>query len=545
MALSLLSVSLLAGCVVGPDYERPQLTLPAHWGSTKQQKPARQAQLSQWWLQLRDPLLNTLVAEAVEGNLDVALAKANIREARASYRQQKGTLFPSVEGSASATRTRSTSLSGSTDPSVYTQHQAGFDASWELDLFGGNRRGLEAARYHEEAAEEDLRDTLVTLVGDVASYYVQAREYQALESLARRSAASQSETAKLTREQFKAGEATGVDDAKAHAQAMSTEADVPTYRISYSQAVHRLSILLGQPPAALERRLKKNGAVPLPKKPVSTGIPADILLNRPDVRRAESQLAQYTAKIGQAEANRYPSISLTGNIATSALSASDLAKKSTIGWAFGPTLVVPIFQGGQLKAAVDIAKAQRDQYYVSYQAVVLNAMEDVENAIVSLSQTRTRYAKLTSSTASYRRAAELSRTLNEAGAVDFLDVLDAERSLYSAEEALIQSRADIAIYFIALNKALGGGWNGGIDASKPAVVDVKTGPHLAPSHQDRDRRRSRPLVVLVNYGNQVLARNLQGSTFGSDAIPMIKQRRSVWLAGNRAFHCHTSGASPA
>ena len=476
-ALSLLSVSLLAGCVVGPDYERPQLTLPTHWGNTK--KSPRPPQLSQWWLQLRDPLLDTLVAEAVEGNLDVALAKAKIREARAAYRQQKGTLFPSADGSASATRTRSTSSEGGSGASVYSQYQGGFDASWELDLFGGNRRGLEAARYREDAAEEDLRDTLVTLVGDVASYYIQAREYQALAALSRRSAASQGETAKLTRKQYEVGEATGVDDAKAHAQAMSTEADVPTYRISYSQTVHRLSILLGQPPAVLEERLKKGGAIPLPKTPVSTGIPADILHNRPDVRLADRQLAQYTAKIGQAEANRYPSISLTGDISTSALSVSDLGKASTIGWAVGPTLVVPIFQGGQLKAAVDVAKAQRDQYCVAYRAAVLSAMEDVENAIVSLSQTRTRYAKLTSSTASYRRAAELLHTLNEAGAVDFLDVLDAERSLYSAEEALIRSRADIAIYFIALNKALGGGWDGGIDVSKPAIVDADTGPHLA------------------------------------------------------------------
>ncbi|CCE95776.1 putative NodT, RND efflux system, outer membrane lipoprotein [Sinorhizobium fredii HH103] len=479
LALSLLSISLLAGCVVGPDYEQPRLALPTRWGSKEEQKPAKPPELSQWWLQLRDPLLNSLVAEAVEGNLDVALAKAKIREARATYREQQGTLFPSVDGSVSATRTRSTSSVAGSQPSVYSQYQGGFDASWELDLFGGNRRGLEAARYGAEAAEEELRDTLVTLVGDVASYYIQAREYQSLLALARRSAASQRETAKLTQEQFTAGEATGVDDAKADAQATSTEADIPTYQISYAQTIHRLSILLGQPPAALEGRLKKGGAVPLPKAPVSTGIPAELLVNRPDVRLAERQLAQSTAKIGQAEANRYPSISLTGNIATSALSTSDLGKKSTIGWSFGPTLTVPIFEGGRLKAAVDVAKAQRDQYYVAYQAAVLSAMEDVENAIVSLSQTRTRYAKLSSSAASYRRAAELSRTLNAAGAVDFLDVLDAERSLYTAEEALIRSRADIAIYFIALNKALGGGWDGGIDVSKPAVVDVNTEPHLA------------------------------------------------------------------
>ena len=479
--LGFLGLLLIAGCVVGPDYERPQLAVPVQWGSGKPQKPAKQPDLSRWWRQLDDQLLDSLIAEAVGGNLDVAVAKAKIREARATYRQQQGALLPAVEGAASATRTRSGASVVGSEPSVYSQYQAGFDASWELDLFGGNRRALEAARHGAEAAEEDLRDTLVTLVGDVASYYVQAREYQALLALARRSSESQVQTARLTREQFRAGEATGVDDAKANAQALSTAADIPTYQISYAQAVHRLSVLLGQPPTTLEARLNGGGPVPLPKEPVATGIPADVLLNRPDVRSAERNLAQSTAKIGQAEANRYPSISLTGSIASSALSPSDLGKKSTLGWSIGPTLVVPIFQGGQLRAAVDVARAQRDQSYVAYQAAVLKAMEEVENAIVSLSQTRTRYAKLGSATASYRRATDLSRTLNEAGAADFFDVLDAERSLYAAEEAMIRSRADIAAYFIVLNKALGGGWDGGIDASKPAVVDVDARPRLAHS----------------------------------------------------------------
>ncbi|GLU29898.1 efflux transporter outer membrane subunit [Brucella sp. NBRC 12950] len=491
VALALSSVLLVAGCVVGPDYEQPRLTLPTHWGSKEEQKLAKPPQLSQWWLQLHDPLLNKLVAEAVDSNLDIALAKAKIREARAAYQQQTGVLLPSLDSSTSVTRTRSTASAGSSDPSVYTQYQGGFDASWELDLFGGNRRGLEAAKYREQAAEEQLRDTLVTLIGDVASNYAQAREYQALLVLARRSAASQGETAQLTRKQLEAGAATSVDDAKAHAQAMSTEADIPTYQISYAQNVHRLSILLGQPPAALEERLKTAGAIPLPNISVSTGIPANVLVNRPDVRLAERQLAQYTAKIGQAEANRYPSISLTGNIATSALNMSDLGKKSTIGWSFGPTLTVPIFQGGQLRAAVEVANAQRDQYYVSYQAAVLKAMEDVENSIVLLSQTRMRYAKLTSSTASYRKAAKLSRTLNEAGEVDFFDVLDADRSLYTAERALIQSRADIAIYFIALNKALGGGWDGAVDSSNPEVFDTKAGPRLATTSSASVHAKSR------------------------------------------------------
>jgi multidrug efflux system outer membrane protein len=468
----------LTGCVVGPDYNKPTLAMPSHWGTKTPTQPAKPPELSRWWKQLKDPTLDALIEEAVAGNLDVASAKAKIREARANYREQKDALLPTVEGTASAARTRTAASDTSSEATIYSQYQAGFDASWELDLFGGNKRAAEAAKYGVDAAEEELRDTMLTLIGDVASYYVQAREYQALRDLARRTAVSQRKTAALTQAEFKAGSATGVDAAKADALASSTEADIPTYEIFYAAALHRLSVLLGKPPAALEERLKAGGAIPRPRTVVSTGIPADILNSRPDVRLAERQLAQYTAKIGQAEANRYPSISLTGDIASSAISLGDLGKKSTIGWSFGPSLTVPIFQGGQLKAAVDVAKAQRDQYYVAYQSAVLSAMEDVENAVVSLTQERLKHRKLTSSAISYRRATDLSRTLNQAGVTDFLDVLDAERSLYSAEEALIESQASIATDYVSLNKALGGGWDGEVSTSEPAVVDTNTGPHL-------------------------------------------------------------------
>jgi NodT family efflux transporter outer membrane factor (OMF) lipoprotein len=479
IAIAALFAGTLTSCVVGPDYHAPDLAMPAHWGSKAGTKPSPAPQLSQWWKQLKDPTLDALIEEAIASNLDVATAKAKIREARATYREQKGALLPTVSGTASGTRTLTSAASGGTTDATYsTLYDGGFDASWELDIFGGNRRAAEAAKYGVDVADEQLRDTMLTLIGDVASYYVQAREYQALRDLAKRTAVSQRQSAALTHQEYLAGSATGVDTSKADALASSTEADIPAYEISYAQAVHRLGVLLGKPPAALEDRLKTSSPIPSPKMNVSIGIPATILTSRPDVRLAERQLAQYTAKIGQAEANRYPSISLTGDISSSAASIGDLAKKSSIGWTFGPTLTVPIFQGGQLKAAVDVAKAERDQYFIAYQSAVLSAMEDVENAVVSLTQERLKYGKLISSSSSYRRASDLSRTLNKAGVTDFLDVLDAERSLYSAEESVIQSRASIATDYISLNKALGGGWDGQVNVSAPAVVDTNTGPHL-------------------------------------------------------------------
>ncbi|MBN9552360.1 MAG: efflux transporter outer membrane subunit [Alphaproteobacteria bacterium] len=476
----ILTTLLTSGCVVGPDYQKPLVALPATWGNAKPTGAPKPAELAGWWRRLDNPLLDELILKAIAGNLDVATSKAKIREARASYRQARGALLPSVNGSASATRAKSaSSTSGAGD--AYSQFEAGFDASWELDLFGANKRAAEAARYGLAAAEEDLRSTQLTLIGDVASYYVEARGYQARIALARRTAASQRETAALTRTKFEAGATSAVDVANAAGQAASTEAGIPDLEASYAEAVHRLSVLTGQAPAALVDRMKKHTPIPRPRLPIPTGIPADILVTRPDVRLAERQYAQYTAKIGEAEAARYPSASLTGDIATSGTRIGDLGKSSSISWSFGPTLTVPIFNGEQLKAAVEVAQAQRDQYFIAYRSAVLTALEDVENAIVALAQERIKSGKLATSASHYRTAASLGRQLYQSGSQSFLELLEAERSLYSAEDSLIQSQVAITTDYIALNKALGGGWDGFDDASRPEVIDTDTGPHFKKS----------------------------------------------------------------
>jgi outer membrane protein, multidrug efflux system len=477
--IALLAItSLLAGCAVGPDYMHPTTELPSRWSNEKGKRTPRPPVLAQWWRRLNDPVLDQLIEEAVQNNLDVAAAKARIREARASRRQAIGALFPEVSGSESATTNRTGAAASGAGVTTYNQFEAGFDASWELDLFGANRRAVEAATYNVDASEEDLRATLLTLVGDVASYYVDARGYQGRAALARRTAASQRETAALTQKKFNAGSASAVDTAKAVAQAASTEANVPTNEASYKEAVHRLGVLLARDPAALAQRLARAASIPSPRLPLPRGIPADVLTMRPDVRRAERQLAQYTAKIGQAEAALYPDISLSGSVSTTALKLGDLGKNSTIGWSIGPTLSVPIFNGGKLRAAVEVAQAQRDEYHIAWRSAVLSALEDVENAIVSLAQERIKIRSLTESAQRYGEAVRLSRSLYETGSSSFLDVLDAERSQFSAEDALLQSRANVAKDYVSLAKALGGGWDGVIDSTKPAVVDTNTGPHI-------------------------------------------------------------------
>lgn len=485
---------LLSGCVVGPDYQRPSILVPANWGSGNHEM-RKPAELAQWWTKLNDPLLTSYVERAIAGNLDVAAAKARVREARASVRQESGALFPSVNGGSSLNRTR-TSASGSASgqADVFTQHQGGFDASWELDLFGGRHRSVEAARYGLNAAEEDLRNTMLVLIGDVASNYSQVRASQARLDLARRTARSQRESAAMTRAKLQAGAATSGDVANAEALAASTEADIHTYEIARAAAVHRLGVLLGLPPSELSAQLSRHAPIPRPRFPMPVGIPADVLLVRPDVRMAEQILAQSTARIGAAEAARYPSVRLTGNIATNALNASSFADASTIAWSFGPSVTIPIFRGGQLAAAADAARARRDQSFAAYQSSVLTAMEDVENAIVSLTQERGRSGKLSTAAASYRRAATAARTEFEHGAAEYLNYLDAQRALYRAEAALIDSQLAVTTSYIALHKALGGGWSGAVDTTTPLVVDRDTGPRLRAVRQ--------PVVAGTTNANQ-------------------------------------------
>lgn len=464
---ALLSVSLLAGCMVGPDYQVPHMRLPTSWASNKDKGAHRPPQLAHWWTRLNDPLLTDYVERAVRGNLNVASAKARIQEARSNLRQEAGALFPLANGTSSVSRMQATGATANGAAGTQsTQHQAGFDARWELDLFGRNQRAVEAASYGLDASEEDLRNTLLVLIGDVAVNYTQVRANQALLALARRTAKSQRQTAFLTKTKYEAGSAANADVARAEALAATTEADVSTFEIDRAVAVHRLSILLGLPPASLSAELSTSAPIPSPKFPLPVGVPADTLLNRPDVRMAERQLAQATARIGIAEAARYPSISLTGNISTQAVSINDLVQKSTIGWAVGPALTVPLFRGGQLKAAVDTANARRDQASLTYQSAVLTAMGDVENAIVSLAQQRNRSAKLAVAVNAYRSAANSSRIQYELGATEYLNLLDVQRTLYSSESALINSKLAIVSTYIALNKALGGGWSGSVDASR-------------------------------------------------------------------------------
>ena len=461
---------LLAACVtVGPDYQKPNVLTPAGWNSNTDR---RAPQLGDWWKSLKDPVLDQLIADGIAGSPDVATAKAKVRQARANFTSAGGGLYPQLDGQGSYKRSDGPNLMASNHSSM------GFDTTWELDLFGGNKRGVEAAYYSVESANEQLRAALVTLIGDIATNYANLRGAQANIAIAQRNAASQRQTVVLTRNQLEAGQISQVDLLNAETQAATTESQVPGLRIQYAQYLNQLSVLTGRSSSALATVLDKLRPVPTIPRKVSAGLPAGLLLSRPDVRAAERDYASSNASVGQKQALLYPSVSLTGNINTGGANFGDLGKLSTISWAFGPSLTVPIFQGGKLNADVDAARAVRDQSFIAYRKSILTALSEVENASVSLNQNRLRTAQLQKIVGNSRKINELTLEQYRAGNKSFVDVLTAQRDLLSAETNLSQARTDLVLNYVALQKALGGGWNGIIDVAKPEVVDGYTGPRI-------------------------------------------------------------------
>jgi len=473
-----------AGCVaVGPDYRAPVINTPPAWNSKASTVAPN---LADWWKNLRDPILDQLIADGIEGSPNVAIAKAKVRQARASYASAGGTLYPSVDGKGSFTR------SGGGGSAATSTSSFGLDPAWDIDLFGANRRGVEAAYYAKESASEQLRAALVSLIGDIATNYVQLRGAQAQIAIAERNASSQRRTVALTRTQLEAGNISQVDLLSAQTQADTTEAGIPSLRISYASSLNKLSTLTGRSSLALAAILDKPRPLPSAPRRIAAGLPANLLLSRPDIRAAERDYAAATAKIGQSQAALYPSVSLTGKIDTGGANFGDLARLSTIGWSFGPNLTIPVFQGGKLLADVDAARATRDEAFIKYRQTILDSLSEVENASVQFNQNRLRIAQLEKIVGNNRQITALTLDQFKAGSKNFLDVLNAQRSLLDQENALAQARVEIITNYVALQKALGGGWNGRIDIDRSEVVDGYTGPHLvkppmatAPDHPAR------------------------------------------------------------
>jgi NodT family efflux transporter outer membrane factor (OMF) lipoprotein len=454
-------IIFFSGCLsVGPDYVRPDTTVYNQWHTQikvdNQNKETNAETLAEWWKTLNDPKLTGLIERAAKGNLDLKNAQARVREARARRGLANADYLPAVDAKGSATRSKgSENAGGGSTGSLYA---TGFDASWELDIFGGVRRSVEAAQANLEASHEDLRDVLVSLLAEVAKNYVDVRTYQARLDIAEANLKAQEETHQLTVWRNQAGLSDELAVSQARYNLESTRAGIPALRTGLEEAMNRIAVLLGEQPGTVHGELEKREAVPVASLDIAVGVPADIIRRRPDIRKAERELASQTAKIGVAVADLYPKFTLSGSIGLQALSSGDLLTSGSKMYSFGPSVTLPLFAGGSIRKNIEVQSALQEQYLIAYETTVLNALEEVENAAKAYAEEQYRRQALNKAAAAANQAAELAKAKYEAGLTDFSDVLDAERSLLSYEDQLATSEGTSTTDLISLYKALGGGW---------------------------------------------------------------------------------------
>jgi len=471
-----ISTLLLAGCAVGPNYKRPQVAVPSQWTvAAARGTSTKPIEKDEWWSSFQDPELNSLIERAAAQNLDLKLALDRVDEARAARGIVRSGYFPSMDASASATRNRQRVIAPASQNSVnivpveFNNFQGALGASWELDVFGGIRRGVQAASAEVAAAEENLRDVRVILFGDVGRVYAQLRGFQRRLEIANKNIKTQQDTFDLTRTRAKAGLATELDVSRAAAQLESTKAVVPTLLGGIDISIHRLSILLGEEPGALRSELENASPIPAAAPDVEVGLPSDLLKRRPDIRRSEAQLAAATARIGEAKADLFPHFVLTGAAGRQASQLHDITLGAGNFFSVGPGISLPLFTGGRIRSNIAVQDARQREALISYRSSVLNALEEVQNALVNYAQEQERCDRLNEAAQQSQLAVDLATEQYKAGLTDFLAVLDAQRELYADEDQAVQSQTSVATNVIALYRALGGGWNGGpvVAATKP------------------------------------------------------------------------------
>jgi len=456
-----LAIIALSGCVtVGPDYTPPQMNVPEQWSAELTDSVIPEApdakSMARWWSALNDPLLTRLMEEAIGENHDLRNAKARVREARARRNISRAGLFPSVDASGSFSKRRGSEDTGSgAETELYT---TGFDAGWELDLFGGTRRAVEAAEADLEAGREDLRDVLVTLMSEVALNYVELRSARSRLLIAGANLAAQAETFSITQWRFMAGLTTELDVEQARYSLEQTRAQLPSLEVSAEQAESRIAVLLGKHPGSLKERLA--GSSPIPSSPpdIAVGIPADVLRLRPDVRRAERRLAAQTARVGVAAADLYPKFRLSGSIGVEALTLDNLFLYTSRTFGISPGFSWNIFDASKIRQNIEVQNALQEQLLIQYEQAVLTALADVENALVAYTREQVRMHSLREASMAAQRASDLAQSQYASGLIDFQAVLIAQRASLSLQDQLASSEADVTSNLIRLYKALGGGW---------------------------------------------------------------------------------------
>ncbi|RZF25775.1 efflux transporter outer membrane subunit [Paraburkholderia sp. UYCP14C] len=489
--LTLLACVAIAGCTVGPNFEPPKSPTPEVFNRTQTAQAPSKAVEGQfgpeWWTMFNDPVLNGLEKQLADANLDVAAASARLLQSRAERRVAGAAEYPTLDGAASYYRERGSengilsllgvtptqsqpqsasgsaplgvaAMPGSKGSPAYNLYQAGFDASWEVDIWGHVRRTVEAATALSEASYEDRNAVLLSARAELARDYIELRSTQELLQIAHQNLDIANDALKLTRVRAHEGVTTDLDVSNASALVENIESLIPTLESRTETTINAIGLLLGEEPGALRQTLAATQEVPALPAQVPIGFPSELVQRRPDIRKAEAELHAATASIGVAKADFYPRIMLNGSAGFQSLQLSSLASWASGQFVVGPSITFPIFEGGRLKGTLQLREAQQQEAAIAYKETVLRAWQEVDDALVTYDAEQRRRDRLVQAVTMNQRALAVSQQRYKAGALDYLDVLNVQRQLLEAQSNLEQSRATAATNLITLCKALGGGW---------------------------------------------------------------------------------------
>ncbi len=469
----LLTSALLSACAVGPDFKAPTPALPEHWHDTA----ATTETLEQtWWKQFHDPLLDELVERALANNADMQLAMLRVAQSRVLRKADAGSLWPNVNAKGSYQRERQSEVGTATrlisliappgdtkqivsllsDP--FSVYQVGFDVGWELDLWGRVRRTIEASDANVRSSEQDLRDAQLSLVSEVVRGYLELRGAQDQLRIANADAAASADLVELTEYRVKGGLIDQLDLATQRASLADTRSTLPQLKQQEVQLLSALAVLLNEPPGSLDARLAAAPATFTLPPAVAGGVPSEVARRRPDIQRAEAQLHAATAEIGVAVADLYPRFTLSGGFVQEALKASDLGDWGARQWSIGPSISLPIFDGGRRRAVVEVRKLDQQQAAISYQQTVLRAWHEIETALSGYTAEQEHNRELSTALAASRDAYDIARVRYNHGMINYLGELEARRTLLQTERAYSRSNTELGTQLVAVYKALGGGW---------------------------------------------------------------------------------------
>lgn len=492
-AVGLLSILLVSGCRVGPDYVPPTPSVPDQWHQkTMEGLTEGSASLDTWWKVFDDPVLEKYMREARTDNLNLKAAYSRVMESLAILGVASGTYWPQLDAVGEYYRSRASDngpladLPGGGDTN--NLYFGGLDATWEIDVFGRISRSVEAASAQMEASVEDYRGVLVALYSQIAQSYIDLRAIQARIQYAQANISLQKNTLKLTQDRRKLELVPELDVQQATLNLSVTQARLPDLRRLEAWAIHRLGVLLGKPPATLYNELSVFAKIPAPPESVTMGLPAELLRQRPDVRQAERRVAAQTALVGVATANLYPVFSLSGTFALESLDLKDAADWDSHTWGFGPSFRWNLFDGKRIRNAIKVREAQTEQAVIAYEQTVLRALEDVENSMVAYTREKQRAQALQRSVDAAKKSVDLVKSLYEIGLTDFQNVLDMERTLAEQEDQLADSQGMVAKYLVRLYAALGGGWS----VEKDSVAQAKAPATTPATNETGPQKQTQP-----------------------------------------------------